>query len=134
MAPGVPKTNGYAETRRLIHFRSASPEIYPYLRFLEAVIMSHQGVPFKSRQEFDNQIRPWRPRLSRLDPKRAPGPRSTDMTDEGVDKSLEEMDATRKTLYAILDIEDVDDGMESWKILSVVYTSSTKVQRPSECR
>lgn len=96
----------------LIHFRSASQEIYPYLRFLEAIIMDNQDVPFGNQQEFQAQTQPWRPRLSRLDARRDPPPRSTDMKGEPIKKSLEDMDATRKELYAKLDIEDIDDGME----------------------
>lgn len=69
----------------LIHFRSASPEIYPYFRFLEARIMSDQDVPVKNQQEFQAQTHPWRPHLSRLDARRDPPPRSTDMTDESRD-------------------------------------------------
>ena len=91
----------------LILFRSVSPEIYPCLRFLEVVIMSDQDVPFTDLQEFSDQTQPWRPRLSRLDARRDPPPRSTDMTDEGVERSLEEMEATRKVLYARLKIEDI---------------------------
>ena len=97
----------------LIHFRSASPETYPYLRFLEVVITSNQDVPFRTRnrQEFNDRTQAWLPPLYRGVGRRHPSRRSTNMTEEGTEKSLEEMDATRKRLYAILNIEDVDDGM-----------------------
>lgn len=94
----------------LIHFRSASPEMYHYLRFLETRIMSNQDVPVRTQQEFQAQTQPWRPRWSRrrgrMNPPPPSPPRSTDMTQEGTERSLEEMEATRKTLYAKLDVED----------------------------
>ena len=96
----------------LIQFRSASPEIYPYLRFLEARIMSDQDVPFRDEQEVQTQTQPWHPNLSYGGTRRVPPPRITDMTGEGIEKSLEEMEATRKTLYAKLNIKDIDNGME----------------------
>ena len=82
----------------LTHFRSASPEIYPYLRFLEVVMMSNQDMPFRNQQDFRAQTVPeyQEPRWHR----------STDMTGERIERSLEELEATRKIIYAILNIQD----------------------------
>ena len=64
-------------------------------------------MPFRDQQEFQAQTQLWRPRLSHPGAKRDPPPRSTDMTDERLERSLEEMEATRKVLYAKLNIEDI---------------------------
>ena len=81
----------------LTHFRSDSPEIYPYLRFLEAVMMSNQDVPFRTQEGFRAQTQPkyQEPTWHR---------RSTDMTGELIERSLEELEAARKNMYAILNI------------------------------
>lgn len=113
MALGVSKTDVYAEKLRFDPFAFRFSRDISYLRFLEALIMSNRSVPFRNRQELSNQTQPWCPRLSRSDLRRDLGPRSTDMTGEIIEKSLEEMDATRKVLYAKLSIEDTEHGMET---------------------
>ncbi len=83
----------------LIHFRSTSLRIYPYLRFLEVIMMSNQDVPFRNQLEFQAQTRP-----VYQEPRRNQTSRSTDMTGGRIERSLEELQATRQTLYAILNI------------------------------
>lgn len=90
----------------LVHFRSCRREVHPYFRFLEAYMMSDRDVPFRDWQGFRKQTEPWRPHFLSEEARRGPPPRSTDMTDEGVTKSKEDMEATAQILYAILQIED----------------------------
>ena len=86
----------------LVHFRYDEPSLHPYFRFLEARMMGNRAVPFANPQQFRDQTEPQDPRSSfRV----REGPRSTDMTGEGVAKSREEIEAMTKTLYAMLEIE-----------------------------
>ena len=78
---------------RLIHFRCAFPQAYPYFRFLEARIRSDQAVLLRSLQESRDQTQAW------LSINRRSPPRVTNMTDEGVKKSVHEMEATATVLY-----------------------------------
>ena len=90
-----------------IHFRSSSPRVHTYFRFLEARIMSNHAVPFRNWQEFRDQTAPRRsPYVSLGYTRGVPPPRTTDMTGEGVVKSEEEMEDAARTLYAILEIQD----------------------------
>ena len=107
MAPGVPKTNGYAETHRFDTFSFRSSRDISLSQISRNTHNERTTCVFRDQQEFQAQTQLWRPRLSRPGARRDPPLRSTDMIDEGVEKPLEEMEATRKVLYAKLKIEDI---------------------------